>query len=100
MFGHHGYQVGEARFEVPAEGGGLVTLDLAVLDGRALQEVVHLDSKNGSGSSFILRALGTCRTSVTLMETLPGRRYHGNTAQAALRLPEVPPSDIPPIRCF
>lgn len=37
-----------------------MALDLSVLDRRPLQEVVHLDSKNGSSAAFILRALGTC----------------------------------------
>lgn len=46
--------VHQALFEVASEGLALVALDLTVLDGPALQEVVHLCGVDGSCPLLIL----------------------------------------------
>lgn len=54
---HH---VLDARLEVAQKGFGLVSLNLAVLDGLPPEEVVHLDREDGRRAALILRAGITC----------------------------------------
>lgn len=59
------YHVFDSRLEVAKKGFGLVSLDLAVLDGLPSQEVVHLDSKDGRRAALILGAEITCARGTT-----------------------------------
>jgi len=54
------YHVCDSRLEVAKKGLGLVSLDLAVLDGFPPQEVVHLDRKDGRRAALILAAEISC----------------------------------------
>lgn len=59
------YHVFDSRLEVAKERFGLVSLDLAVLDGFPPQKVVHLDCKDGRRAALILGAVITCATETT-----------------------------------
>lgn len=70
------YHVFDSRLEVAKKGFGLVSLDLAVLDGFPPQEVVHLDRKDGRRAALILGAGITCTKGTTdMLHINPGSDF-------------------------
>lgn len=65
------YLVLNSSFKVAKEGDRLIVLNLTVLDWCSTQMIIQLHSKDGGGSTFILRALITCSLNrqITKMKT-------------------------------
>lgn len=80
------YHVFDSRLEVAQKGFGLVTLNLAVLDGFPPQEVVHLDRKDGGRAALILGAEITCAGGTDVLHVNPGlssqQSYRTSTQRA------------------
>lgn len=67
------YHVLDSLLEVAEKGFGLVSLDLAVLDGFPPQEVIHLNGKDGCRATLILGAEITCdRGNTEALHVNPG----------------------------
>lgn len=70
------YHVFDSWLEVAKKGFGLVSLDLAVLDGFPPQEVVHLNCKDGRGATLVLGAEITCtRGTIRVLHVNPGHYF-------------------------